>query len=114
MRKPKLFWVSAAAPLASVILSTVEKHNSNCIIGQLDKGVNPPSSNMLHFHGEFLAVAVKTGVVTGLLSSFLGVLFVSVPVGLAIAVGISVFKILLHVTRPNTSDLGNIPGTQIY
>ncbi|KAM0066045.1 putative SLC26A/SulP transporter [Helianthus debilis subsp. tardiflorus] len=54
MRKPKLFWVSAAAPLAS--------------IGQLDKGVNPPSSNMLYFHGEFLAVAVKTGVVTGLLS----------------------------------------------
>ncbi|KAJ0816689.1 putative SLC26A/SulP transporter, STAS domain superfamily [Helianthus annuus] len=29
-------------------------------------------------------------------------------------VGISVIKILLHVTRPNTSVLGNIPGTQIY
>ncbi|KAJ0929414.1 putative SLC26A/SulP transporter, STAS domain superfamily [Helianthus annuus] len=243
MRKPKLFWVSAAAPLASVILSTVVvalfESNLTTIatIGQLDKGVNPPSSNMLYFHGEFLAVAVKTGVVTGLLSltegiavgrtfaalknyqvdgnkemiaiglmnmvgscsscyvttgsfsrsavnenaggqtamsniimaltvlvtllflmplfkytpdlilaaiivtaviglvdyqsafrlwkvdkldfvaclsSFLGVLFVSVPVGLAIAVGISVFKILLHVTRPNTSVLGNIPGTQIY
>ncbi|KAE9467816.1 hypothetical protein C3L33_00281, partial [Rhododendron williamsianum] len=33
---------------------------------------------------------------------------------LAIAVGVSVFKILLHVTRPNTVVLGNIPGTQIY
>lgn len=28
--------------------------------------------------------------------------------------GVSVFKILLHVTRPNTAVLGNIPGTQIY
>lgn len=26
----------------------------------------------------------------------------------------SVFKVLLHVTRPNTVVLGNIPGTQIY
>ncbi|KAI3802695.1 hypothetical protein L1987_30836 [Smallanthus sonchifolius] len=243
MRKPKLFWVSAAAPLASVILSTIllalfESNFPNiATIGQLNKGLNPPSSNMLYFHGEFLAVAVKTGAVTGLLSltegiavgrtfaalkkyqvdgnkemiaiglmnmagscsscyvttgsfsrsavnenaggqttmsnivmaltvlvtllflmplfkytpdlilaaiivtaviglidyqsafrlwkvdkldflaclsSFLGVLFVSVPVGLAIAVGISVFKILLHVTRPNTGVLGNIPGTQIF
>nr|XP_016448027.1 PREDICTED: probable sulfate transporter 3.4 [Nicotiana tabacum] len=48
------------------------------------------------------------------LCSFFGVLFISVPLGLAIAVGVSVFKILLHVTRPNTSVLGNIPGTQVY
>lgn len=48
------------------------------------------------------------------LCSFLGVLFISVPIGLAIAVGVSVFKILLHVTRPNTAVLGNIPGTEIY
>lgn len=31
-----------------------------------------------------------------------------------IQVGVSVFKILLHVTRPNTMAMGNIPGTQIY
>jgi len=29
-------------------------------------------------------------------------------------VGISVFKILLHVSRPNTLVLGNIPGTPIF
>ena len=70
--------------------------------------------------------------------SFFGVLFVSVPLGLAIAVsthlffivllrlfvtkfdtfllqvGVSIIKILLHVTRPNTLEFGNIPGTQIY
>ncbi|XP_047951510.1 probable sulfate transporter 3.4 [Salvia hispanica] len=48
------------------------------------------------------------------LCSFLGVLFISVPIGLAIAVGVSVLKILLHVSRPNTVPLGNIPGTKVY
>ncbi|KAH9666157.1 putative sulfate transporter 3.4 [Citrus sinensis] len=243
MRKPKLFWVSAAAPLTSVILSTLivfclkSKAHGISIIGHLPKGLNPPSSNMLSFNGPFLAVAIKTGLVTGILSltegiavgrtfaalknyqvdgnkemmaigfmniagsctscyvttgsfsrsavnynagaqsavsnvvmasavlvtllflmplfyytpnvilaaiiitaviglidyqaafrlwkvdkldflacscSFFGVLFISVPLGLAIAVGVSVFKILLHVTRPNTVALGNIPGTHIY
>ncbi|PSS07449.1 Sulfate transporter 3.4 like [Actinidia chinensis var. chinensis] len=243
MRKPKLFWISAAAPLTSVILSTIlvyllrSKLHGVSTIGHLPKGLNPPSSNMLYFCGPFLGVAIKTGLITGILSltegiavgrtfaalknyqvdgnkemmaiglmnmagscsscyvttgsfsrsavnynagaqtvvsnvimaatvlvtllflmplfsytpsfilaaiiitaviglidyqaairlwkvdkldfvaclcSFLGVLFISVPLGLAIAVGVSVFKILLHVTRPNTVVLGNIPGTQIY
>lgn len=29
-------------------------------------------------------------------------------------VGISIFKILLQITRPKTVMLGNIPGTDIY
>ncbi|KAF7135136.1 hypothetical protein RHSIM_Rhsim08G0220600 [Rhododendron simsii] len=243
MRKPKLFWISAAAPLTSVILSTLIVYllrstaHGISTIGHLPKGLNPPSSNMLYFQGAYLGVALKTGIVTGILAltegiavgrtfaalknyqvdgnkemmaiglmnmagscsscyittgsfsrsavnynagaqtivsnivmssavlvtllflmplftytpnfilaaiiitaviglidyqaafrlwkvdkldflacicSFLGVLFISVPLGLAIAVGVSVFKILLHVTRPNTMVLGNIPGTQIY
>ncbi|KAF8732845.1 hypothetical protein HU200_015192 [Digitaria exilis] len=48
------------------------------------------------------------------MSAFLGVLFVSVQMGLAIAVGISLFKILLQVTRPNMVVKGLIPGTQSY
>ncbi|KAL0354708.1 UNVERIFIED_CONTAM: putative sulfate transporter 3.4 [Sesamum radiatum] len=243
LRKPKLFWISAAAPLASVVLSTLlvvclkSKVPGIKTIGHLPKGLNPPSSNMLYFSGPHLALAIKTGIITGILSltegiavgrtfaalknyqvdgnkemmaiglmnmagscsscyvttgsfsrsavnynagaqtvvsnvimaasvlvtllflmplfyytpnlilaaiivtaviglidyqaaiklwtvdkldflaclcSFLGVLFISVPLGLAIAVGVSVFKILLHVTRPNTVVLGNIPGTHIY
>ncbi|KAJ8756174.1 hypothetical protein K2173_024721 [Erythroxylum novogranatense] len=243
MKKPKFFWVSAAAPLTSVIISTIiifclrSKVHKISVIGYLPKGLNPPSVNMLYFSGHHLALAIKTGLVSGILaltegiavgrtfaalknyqvdgnkemisiglmniagscsscyvatgsfsrsavnfnsgaqtaisniimaatvlvtllflmplfhytpnvilaaiiltaviglidyeaayklwkvdkldflaclSSFLGVLFVSVPLGLAIAVGVSVFKILLHVTRPNTLLMGNIPGTQIY
>ncbi|XP_077211775.1 putative sulfate transporter 3.4 [Tasmannia lanceolata] len=243
LRKPKFFWVSAAAPLASVILSTLlvfifkdQKHGI-LTIGHLQEGLNPPSANMLYFNGPYLGLAVKTGLITGILSltegiavgrtfaalknyqvdgnkemvaiglmnmigsctscyvttgsfsrsavnynagsktalsnivmaatvlvtllflmplfyytpnvilaaiiitaviglidfraafclwkvdkfdflacfsAFFGVLFLSVQMGLAIAVGISMLKILIHVTRPNTVILGNIPGTQIY
>ncbi|KAF7814295.1 putative sulfate transporter 3.4 [Senna tora] len=243
LKKPKLFWVSAAAPLTSVIVSTIlvfllrDKAHGIAIIGNLPKGLNPPSTNMLYFNGPYLALAIKTGIVTGILSltegiavgrtfaalknyqvdgnkemmaiglmniagccsscyvttgsfsrsavnfnagaqtavsniimasavlvtllflmplfyytpnvvlaaiiitaviglidyqaayklwkvdkldflaclcSFFGVLFISVPLGLGIAVAISVFKILLHVSRPNTVVLGNLPGTQIF
>ncbi|CAN4088929.1 unnamed protein product [Withania somnifera] len=242
-RNPKLFWVSAAAPLASVIISTVIvyaiKNETHAIqtIGHLPKGVNPPSVDKLHFGGPHLALALKVGIITGILaltegiavgrtfaamenyqvdgnkemialglmnivgscascfvttgsfsrsavsynaggktavsnivmaatvlitllflmplfhytpnlilaaiiitavvglidyhgafrlwkvdkmdciaclSSFFGVLFISVPIGLAIAVGVSVFKILLHVTRPNTEILGFISSTRSY
>ncbi|XP_043726054.1 probable sulfate transporter 3.4 [Telopea speciosissima] len=244
MRKPKLFWVAAAAPLTSVILSTLlvfflREHVVNHIstIGHLLQGLNPPSAKMLYFHGPHLDLAIKTGIITGILSltegiavgrtfaslknyqvdgnkemlaigmmnmagscsscyvtsgsfsrpavnynagaqsavsnivmavtvlvtllflmplfkytpnvvlatiiitamiglidyrnalklwkvdrldflaclcAFFGVLFISVQIGLAIAIGISIFKILLHVTRLNTVVLGNILGTQIY
>ncbi|XP_072965181.1 probable sulfate transporter 3.4 [Typha angustifolia] len=242
-RKPKLFWVSAAAPLASVILSTVisfvckAQNHGISVIGHLQEGVNPPSVNMLYFHGSFLGLAIKTGIVTGILSltegiavgrtfasiknyqidgnkemmaigimnmagscascyvttgsfsrsavnynagsktavsnivmasavlvtmlflmplfyhtpnvilsaiiitaviglidfhavirlwkvdkldflacisAFFGVLFISVQMGLAIAVGISMLKILIHVTRPNIVIKGVVPGTHNY
>lgn len=242
-KKPRLFWISAAAPLTSVILSTLLvfclRSNGDKIakIGQLPEGLNPPSINMLYFQTSHIALAAKTGLITGILSltegiavgrtfaslenyqvdgnkemmaigamnivgscsscyvttgafsrsavnynagaktafsnivmatavlvtllflmplfyytpnvvlaaiiitaviglidhegalrlwkvdkldfvaclcSFLGVLFISVPSGLALAVGISVFKVLLHITRPNIVNLGNIPGTQMF
>ncbi|KAK4854158.1 hypothetical protein QYF36_019823 [Acer negundo] len=233
LKKPKLFWVSAAAPLVSVILSTLlvfllkSRFQHVTTIGHLPKGVNPPSINKLHFHGSHISLAIKIGLITGVLSltegiavgrtfasmedyqvdgnkemlaiglmnivgsfsrsavnynagaktivsnivmaamvlvtllfllplfyytpnlilaaiiitaviglidykgaihlwkldkldflvflcSFNGVLFFSVQLGLGIAVGVSVLKIILHITRPNTTVLGNIPGTQIY
>lgn len=242
-KKPKLFWISAAAPLASVILATTfifftrSENHSISTIGHLQKGLNPPSISMLCFHGPYLSLALKTGLVTGLIAltegiavgrtfasikgyqvdgnkemmaigfmnlagsstscyvttgsfsrsavnynagcksavsnivmavtvmvtllfltplfyytpvvvlssiivaavlglidvpaayfiwkvdkvdffacmgAFVGVIFISVQIGLLIAVGISVFKILLDVTRPQTLLLGNIPGTALY
>ncbi|KAG5010832.1 hypothetical protein JHK87_019347 [Glycine soja] len=74
IRKPKLFWVSAGAPLVSVIISTVlssvikaQLHGIS-VIGKLPQGVNPPSVDKLLFQGSHLGLAIKTGLVTGLLS----------------------------------------------
>ncbi|WZZ07214.1 hypothetical protein YC2023_093135 [Brassica napus] len=48
------------------------------------------------------------------MGAFFGVIFVSVEIGLLIAVSISFAKILLQVTRPRTAVLGNIPRTSVY
>ena len=241
--KPKLFWVSAGAPLACVIISTVltfvikGQNHGISIIGKLQQGINPASADMLFFQGNYIGLAIKTGLVTGILSltegiavgrtfaalknykvdgnkemmalgfmnlvgsvtscyittgsfsrsavnynaggktamsnlvmsitvmvtllflmplfrytpnavlgaiiitaviglidipaayliwkldkfdflvlltAFFGVIFISVQYGLALAVGLSIFRILLQITRPKTVVLGNIPGTNIY
>ncbi|KAL1531939.1 putative sulfate transporter 3.3 [Salvia divinorum] len=243
MRRPKLFWVSAGAPLVSVVIATLlvfamkAQNHGITIIGKLQQGLNPPSWNMLRLHDSYLPLVAKTGLVTGIISltegiavgrtfaalknyqvdgnkemiaiglmnivgsstscyvttgafsrsavnhnagcksavsnivmavtvmvtllflmplfqytpnvilgaiivtaviglidvpaaceiwridkfdflvmlcAFLGVLFISVEEGLAIAVGLSIFKILMQITRPKTMMLGNIPGTDIY
>ncbi|CAN1317415.1 Probable sulfate transporter 3.4 [Linum perenne] len=188
MKNPKLFWVSAAAPLTSVVAATLasfifsSKLHGVKIIGHLPKGLNPPSLNMLQLlSSSHLSLVLKTGLVTGILSLTegiaVGTTFASlgnyqvdgnkemmaigamnmvgsctscyvttgsfsrsavnynagaktavsnivmasavlvtllVPVGLSVAVGVSIFKVLLHVTRPNTVVMGNIPGTHIY
>ncbi|KAJ0669411.1 putative SLC26A/SulP transporter, STAS domain, sulfate anion transporter, STAS domain superfamily [Helianthus annuus] len=243
IKKPKLFWISAGAPLLSVVLSTIivfvskAQHHGISVIGKLEQGLNPPSWNMLHFHGSHIGLVLKTGLVTGIISltegiavgrtfaalknyqvdgnkemiaigvmnvvgsttscyvttgafsrsavnhnagaktavsniimavtvmvtllflmplfrytpnlvlgaiivtaviglvdipaayqiwkvdkfdfvvmlcAFFGVIFISVQEGLALAVGISIFKMVLQMTRPKTVVLGNIPGTDIF
>ncbi|XP_048443091.1 probable sulfate transporter 3.4 [Pyrus x bretschneideri] len=77
--KPKLFRVAAAAPLTSLstLLGSFHEflHDDHSLthIGHLPKGLNPPSSNMLYFSGPYLALAIKTGIITGILSLTEGV-----------------------------------------
>ncbi|KAJ4835634.1 hypothetical protein Tsubulata_023347 [Turnera subulata] len=199
-KRPKLFWVTAAAPLTSIIVSTLIMYlfqfHDVSIIGRLPRGINPSSLDKLYLHGPYLSLAIKTGITVAVLSlavggfarsavnynagaktavsnfvmamavlvtllfliplftytpnfilsaiivtaviglidfegaynlwrvdkldclscfcSFLGVVFVSVQLGLTIAVSVSVFRLILNVARPNTTILGNIPGTDIY
>ncbi|GAB4841639.1 Sulfate transporter 3.1, variant 2 [Ancistrocladus abbreviatus] len=72
-RKPKFFWISAMAPLTSVILGSVlvylthaERHGVQ-VIGHLKKGLNPPSVENLAFGSPYLMTAIKTGIVTGVI-----------------------------------------------
>ncbi|KAL1188261.1 Sulfate transporter 1.1 [Cardamine amara subsp. amara] len=48
------------------------------------------------------------------MGAFFGVVFISVEIGLLISVVISFAKILLQVTRPRTTVLGKLPGTNVY
>ncbi|XP_027158434.1 sulfate transporter 3.1-like [Coffea eugenioides] len=73
-RKPWLFWISAMAPLTTVILGSLlvflthaEKHGVE-VIGHLKKGLNPPSIMDLAFGSPFLSTAIKTGIVTGVIA----------------------------------------------
>nr|XP_010917792.1 sulfate transporter 3.1 [Elaeis guineensis] len=73
-RKPKFFWVSAAAPLTSVILGSLlvylthaENHGVQ-VIGYLKRGLNPPSATTLNFSSPYMMVALKTGIVTGIIA----------------------------------------------
>ncbi|CAL9750425.1 unnamed protein product [Musa acuminata subsp. burmannicoides] len=71
---PKFFWVSAAAPLTSVILGSLlvyfthaENHGVQ-VIGYLKKGLNPPSLTKLVFSPPHMAVALKTGIITAIIA----------------------------------------------
>lgn len=73
-KRPKLFWISAMAPLTSVILGSVlvylthaEKHGVQ-VIGELKKGLNPITIMDLSFGSQYLSTAIKTGIVTGVIA----------------------------------------------
>ncbi|XP_042417397.1 sulfate transporter 3.1-like [Zingiber officinale] len=73
-RNPRFFWVSAAAPLTSVILGSLlvylthaENHGVE-VIGHLKKGLNPLSATSLTFEPSYLMVALKTGIITGIIA----------------------------------------------
>ncbi|THU58635.1 hypothetical protein C4D60_Mb03t16440 [Musa balbisiana] len=71
---PKFFWISAAAPLTSVILGSLvvylthaENHGVQ-VIGYLKKGLNPPSLSNLVLSAPHMMVALKTGIITGIIA----------------------------------------------
>lgn len=73
-KKPKLFWISAMAPLTSVILATLlaylthaEKHGVQ-VIGELKKGINPISIMDINFDSRYLSGTIKTGIVVGIIA----------------------------------------------
>ncbi|XP_047175153.1 sulfate transporter 3.1-like [Vigna umbellata] len=73
-KRPRFFWVSAMAPLTSVILGSLfvyfthAERNGVEVIGELKKGLNPPSVSKLVFVSPYMATAVKTGIVVGIIS----------------------------------------------
>jgi len=73
-KRANLFWISAMAPLTSVILGSLlvylthaENHGVQ-VIGELKKGLNPLSVTHLSFGSPYLSIAIKTGIVTGVIA----------------------------------------------
>ncbi|KAJ1405175.1 sulfate anion transporter, conserved site [Sesbania bispinosa] len=73
-KQPKYFWVSAMAPLTSVILGSLlvyfthaENHGVQ-VIGNLKKGLNPLSLTDLVFVSPYMNTAIKTGLVVGIIA----------------------------------------------
>ncbi|KAL0013925.1 hypothetical protein SO802_000994 [Lithocarpus litseifolius] len=73
-KKPKLFWVSAMAPLVTVVIGCLfayfahaEDHGIQ-IVGHLKKGINPSSIHLLNFDSKYLPTVAKAGIVTGLIA----------------------------------------------
>ncbi|KAJ0750117.1 putative SLC26A/SulP transporter, STAS domain, STAS domain superfamily [Helianthus annuus] len=90
----KLLYYTPLAILASIILSALPgliDYNEAYHIWKVDKV-------------DFLACA----------GAFFGVLFVSVEIGLLVAVGISFGKLILNSIRSDVEELGRLPGSDIF
>ncbi|XP_019442395.1 PREDICTED: sulfate transporter 3.1-like [Lupinus angustifolius] len=88
-RQPRLFWMSALAPLTCVILGSLlayfthaEKHGIQ-VIGELKKGLNPPSIRDLVFVSPYMTTAIKTGLITGI---------IGLAEGIAVGRSFAIFK----------------------
>ncbi|KAF5459075.1 hypothetical protein F2P56_023063 [Juglans regia] len=73
-KKPKLFWVSAIAPMVTVVVGCLFAYFTHAddhgiqIVGHLKKGINPSSIGLLNFDSKYLATVIKAGLVTGLIA----------------------------------------------
>ncbi|KAL0559474.1 hypothetical protein IC582_004085 [Cucumis melo] len=73
-RNPKLFWVSAMAPMVTVIIGCLFAYfikgsqHGILTVGHLSKGINPISIHFLNFDSKYLSAVVQTGLITGLVA----------------------------------------------
>ncbi|XP_051144388.1 sulfate transporter 1.3-like isoform X2 [Andrographis paniculata] len=71
-KNKKLFWIPAIAPLLSVIIATLfvfithAEKNDVQIVNHIDRGINPPSLNEIHFTGSYAATGFRIGAVAGM------------------------------------------------
>ncbi|KAL7239849.1 hypothetical protein ACSBR2_005671 [Camellia fascicularis] len=73
-KRPRLFWVSAIAPMVVVATGCLfayfahaEKHGIQ-IVGDLKKGINPISLTNLNFDSKYISAALKAGIITAMVA----------------------------------------------
>ncbi|XP_047308108.1 probable sulfate transporter 3.5 [Impatiens glandulifera] len=74
LKRPKLFWVSAVAPMVVVVIGCLfayfahaEKHGIQTV-GHLQRGINPPSFKRLNFDSKYISAPIKAGMITAMVS----------------------------------------------
>lgn len=94
-----------------VALTPLFKYTPNTILAAI---IISAVISLVDFKAAWLIWKIDKFDFLATLGAFFGVFFVSVEIGLLVAVCISFVKILFNVTRPHTARLGNIPGTKVY
>jgi high affinity sulfate transporter 1 len=93
------------------VLTPLFKYTPNTILAAV---IISAVSSLIDLKAAWLIWKIDKFDFLATLGAFFGVLFISVEIGLLIAVCISFVKILYNVTRPHTARLGNIPGSNVY
>ncbi|KAM3257795.1 hypothetical protein ACQJBY_049859 [Aegilops geniculata] len=103
--------MSVVVLLTLLVITPLFKYTPNAILGSI---IISAVIGLVDYEAAILIWKVDKLDFIACMGAFFGVVFVSVEIGLLIAVAISFAKILLQVTRPRTALLGNLPGTTIY
>ncbi|KAG6524164.1 sulfate transporter 1.2-like [Zingiber officinale] len=103
--------MSVVVMLTLLILTPLFKYTPNAILSAI---IISAVIGLIDYEAAFLIWKVDKFDFIACVGAFFGVVFISVEIGLLVAISISLAKILLQVTRPRTALLGNIPGTSIY
>eukprot|EP00245_Coleochaete_scutata_P012482 TRINITY_DN4844_c0_g2_i1.p1 TRINITY_DN4844_c0_g2~~TRINITY_DN4844_c0_g2_i1.p1 ORF type:complete len:671 (+),score=150.34 TRINITY_DN4844_c0_g2_i1:423-2435(+) len=94
-----------------IVLTPLFKHLPQAILSVI---IIAAVSSLIEFHAAWRVFKTDKFDFLILLATFLGTIFVSVEIGLLIAISLSFLKVLLLFTRPKVSSLGRIPGSDVY
>ncbi|GAA0162745.1 transporter [Lithospermum erythrorhizon] len=103
--------MSMVVLLTLLIITPLFKYTPNAILASI---IISAVLGLIDFEAMILIWKIDKSDFVACMGAFFGVVFVSVEIGLLIAVAISFAKILLQVTRPRTAVLGKVPRTSLY
>ncbi|RRT63701.1 hypothetical protein B296_00019867 [Ensete ventricosum] len=103
--------MSLVVMLTLLVLTPLFQYTPNAILSSI---IISAVLGLIDYEAAYLIWKVDRFDFVACMGAFFGVVFMSVEIGLLVAVSISLAKILLQVTRPRTALLGNLPGTMIY
>ncbi|XP_010538958.1 PREDICTED: sulfate transporter 1.1-like [Tarenaya hassleriana] len=103
--------MSVVVLLTLLFITPLFKYTPNAILAAI---IISAVLGLIDFEAALLIWKVDKLDFLACMGAFFGVIFVSIEIGLLMAVVIFFGKILLQVTRPRTAVLGKIPRTNVY